>query len=180
MAFFVSVGCEKREEQSLDDVSPSDQRVTDFNRNASAPEARQTVRRKIEPHPQTENLKSLLTKDHTLCILAFDSIVRENHFIVDFHGIAPHQTQLVRDLVGSYEIEYEKLRNERSTILENAHDGDQTETALTNVSIKTLLLSKKIRKRIQREILTKKQRRSFHVEYQAKMIVPAREGAKQR
>ena len=79
IAVCVSLGCEKR-------MSPTaDVRV---------PEAKQSFRRKIEPHPQTEELRSYLTKDQTLSVLAFDSVVRENLFTSDFYGIDPHQVEL--------------------------------------------------------------------------------------
>ena len=125
-------------------------------------------------------MRSYLTKDQTLSVLAFDSVVRENLFTSDFYGIDPHQVELVRDLVRSCEHEYAKLRNERSTILENAYDGDESETALTNVSVKTMLLSRQIRMRIRREILTEQQREWFQKEFEEKMKVAAGEGAKQQ
>ena len=144
----------------------------------TSPEAKQVFGR-IEPHPQTEDFKSQFSKDQTLCMLAFDSVVRENLFTSCFYGIDQRQTELVCDLVRSYELEYAKLRNERSKILENAYDGDQTETALSNVYVKTLLLGRQIRTRIKLEILTKKQRDSFNKKVKDEMKAAAGEGVKQ-
>jgi len=168
LAFCVSLGCEKRTKAT---TVPSP--------DVHAPEATQVFRRKIEPHPQTEDFKFPPSKDQTLCVLAFDSLVRENLFTSSFYGIGPDQVELVRDIVQSYELEYARLRNERSTILENAYDGDETETALNNVSVKTLLLGRQIRRRIKLEVLTEKQRDSYNKELEDEMKAAASEGVKQ-
>lgn len=117
-----------------------------------------------------------LGKDHTLFVLAFGAATRQTYFLTNYQGtLKPHQISQVRDLVDLYESEYTRLRNDRSAILESALDGQDVETQLNNNRVETLLLSRQVRRRIFREILTLEQRKAHQAASRAR-----REENKQR
>ena len=113
----------------------------------------------VKQHPSASKFTAQqLSKDHTLFVLAFDSITRQTYFLSNYRSLMEdHQVDLTRDLVDSYEPEFARLRNERQKILENAMDDVDVATMLKNNRIDTLLLSRKIRRGIHKTILTREQ-----------------------
>ena len=113
----------------------------------------------VQPHPRNADLNDFqLNKSHTLFVLAFDSTTRHKYFFTDFQlPMTPPQIEQFRDLVDSHNLDFAKLRDQRAAILETAGDGQDVDVLLRNNRIETVLLSRKIRSIIFREVLTKEQ-----------------------
>ncbi len=133
------------------------------------PEASPFFRQDMEVHPDAaEFSQHKRAKNHTIFVLALDSVARENYFTSMYHSLDPQQVERVSELIDSYSLQYSKLLKERSVILEHAVDGDNSEIALTNVYVETLLLNQLIRTRIRREIMTQQQRDEFNEQFEEK------------
>ncbi|MGI9519951.1 MAG: hypothetical protein ACR2NP_23050 [Pirellulaceae bacterium] len=123
---------------------------------------------KLEPHPEVGKFnEAQLGKDHTLFVLAFDSITRQTYFLANFrHLMNDDQVRQTRELVDSYDGRYAELRDERARILENAADGQDIDTMLLNNRVETLLMGRDLRRKLFREILTEEQQK-LHLEESA-------------
>ncbi len=115
----------------------------------------------IEVHPEIGRFtEAQLGKDHTVMVLAFDSITRQTYFLSNFrHLMNEEQVRQTRELVDSYDGRFAELRDDRARILENATDSPDVETMLLNNRVETLLLGRALRQRLFREILTREQKK---------------------
>ncbi len=116
----------------------------------------------VEVHPEAEKYtETQLGKDHTLCVQAFDRATRQIYFLSHYRPfMEDHQVQPARDLIDSYDMAFRRLGQQRNLILENATDDQDIATLLLNNGVETLLLSREVRRRIVREVLTREQRRA--------------------
>ena len=163
----VSSGCHK---QSKASAAPElTEHTAPVEETTVQPEMSPFFRQDMELHADAADLdNNRRAKNHTIFVLALDSVARENYFTSTYHSLDPQQIERVSVLVDSCELQYSKLLNERSAILEHAVDGDNSEIALTNISVETLLLNQLIRTRIRREIMTQQQREEFNKEFEDK------------
>ena len=130
----------------------------------------------VQPHPQTSEFnQNQLAKDHTLFVVAFDSMTRQNYFLSNYQLIVTQsQIEQVQDLVDSFELDFKRLRDQRASILETARDGQDTELLLKNNRIEIVLLSRQVHGRITREILSEEQRKRFLSEFKSRIAVKKR------
>ena len=166
---FLAVGCQQPVTASAEPESPAIKAAVDEQQEIDLPEKTAQASEKppsskisnpsVQPHPRTADLNDAqLSKSHTLFVLAFDSTTRHKYFFANFPSTnSPPQADQVRDLVDSYDKDFKKLRDQRAAILETARDGHDVDVLLRNNRIETVLLSRQVRGRIFREILTKKQ-----------------------
>lgn len=126
-------------------------------------------RTSVKPHPKTHNFTDAqLNKDHTLCVLAFDSFTRYSYFLSHYrHLMTPEQIEKARTLVDSFEPEFSDLARERELILNTATNSTDVPTLLKNNSIEVLLVSRRLRRKIMHEIYTREQLRQYNEEYEA-------------
>ena len=130
---------------------------------------RPASRAKVQPHPKTSSFTDAqLNKDHTLCVLAFDSFSRHNYFLSLYrHLMSPEQIERGRALVDSFEPEFSDLARQRELILNTATDNTDVATLLKNNNIEVLLTSRRLRRRIMHEIYTREQLQKYNEEYEA-------------
>ena len=123
----------------------------------------------VAPHPESHRFTDAqLAKDHTIYVLAFDSITRHTYFLSHYrHLMSEDQLDAARNLVDSHKSDFAELSNERETILNGATDEADIKMLLKNNSIKVLLLSRKVRRGIMHNVYTKEQRVKYNQEYEA-------------
>lgn len=113
---------------------------------------------KVAPHPRIgEFTEAQLGKEQTLFVIGFDSTTRHSYFIKEA-GLEPHQFDALRQLVDSYDDDYQRLRNQRDRILNHAMDGEDVQTQLDNVNVEILLTSKRVWRSIYQNILNEEQK----------------------
>lgn len=123
----------------------------------------------VAPHPESHRFTDAqLAKDHTIYVLAFDSITRHTYFLSHYrHLMSEDQLEAARNLVDSHKSDFAELANEREIILNGATDEADIQLLLKNNSIKVLLLSRKVRRGIMHNVYTKEQRVQYNQEYAA-------------
>ncbi|MDG2013600.1 MAG: hypothetical protein P8J33_08850 [Pirellulaceae bacterium] len=123
----------------------------------------------VEPHPESHRFTDAqLVKDHTIYVLAFDSITRHTYFLSHYrHLMSGDQIEAARNLVDSFKPDFAELSVERETIMNGATDQADMKTLLKNNSVKVLLLSRKVRRGIMHNVYTKEQRLEYNAEFNA-------------
>ena len=140
------------------------------NSESQNPNANQSTGKQAAGNQESENVKvarhpnfddftdTQRNKDHTLFVIAFNSTTRQNYFMQNYPGLEPHQYDAMRQLIDSYEDDYQQLRDERARILNRAMDGQDVKTQLDNIKVEILVTSRIIRRSIHRDILTDAQK----------------------
>jgi hypothetical protein len=119
-------------------------------------------RGKVEPHPRTSEFnEAQFAKHHTLCVLAFDSVTRHAHFLHNYRELlSDEQIERVKQLVDARSSAYERLKRQRSEILQKASDNIDVATLLKNNQVETLIVSREIHRKIYRQVLNPEQRKA--------------------
>ena len=140
-----------------------------FSANATHDENATPVRVKVTPHPKTSNFTDLqLNKDHTLCVMAFDSITRQSYFLSHYrHLMTEEQIEKSCLLIDSFDSDFADLARQRELILNTATANTDVATLLKNNDIEVILTSRLVRRKIMHEIYTRKQRQQYNEEYEA-------------
>ena len=162
-----AVGCRNATTADVGSKSPTKKPSVDHKQALAKPT------KGVQPHPQTSEFnQNRLSKDHTLFVVAFDSVTRQDYFLSKYQWlITQSQTEQVQDLVDSFELDFKRLRDQRASILETARDGQDTELLLKNNRIEIVLLSRQVHGSIYREILSEEQCKRYMSEYKSRSAV---------
>ena len=127
----------------------------------------QVRRPRVEPHPESYRFNDFqLVKDHTVCVLAFDSVTRHTYFLTHFRHFMTDAKQIdkARDFIDSFDDEFTRLRKQREEIMNNASDDQDMKMLLKNNAVETLLVSRIVRRGIVRTVLNREQRAAHMAE----------------
>jgi len=106
-----------------------------------------------------------LNKNQTLLFLVMEPDIRASVVASIYRAhMTEEQIDTAKKLATTYSQQYDQLLRDRSTVLENAVTGDNVESELLVIKLKTVELTTKIRTRIHREILTREQKKLVYLE----------------
>ena len=116
--------------------------------------------------PKPKYTAAQLNKVQTLQLVASSNNARTETLYSSIRPyLTPQQQRQCRQLVATYKNDFDRLKNQRSQIMENASDDNGTPQKLLDWRSGVLDLAKEIRQDLRASVLTARQRKEHHREW---------------